>query len=338
MIFRTYTVISLSACLFAATAAVAESAVVDTKEIEKACNTCGNALSVASLCANTATVSCLQANYASVYDVCAYSVSSEQILSDDVEAQELCANNANVGSVYSNYVQADEFCALKAQFNQLCARQAVIENLCVKDLRYCSPFNARAALSNSYVYTLGDEILFDTIISDPSGSIFQSPTRFVAPDTGVFAITVQIRATGLAGTSIIAGSPVAALELYVNNDIRRVTDTPFLNFNTAVNVFHTTLIFLNQGDFVTHTFQALVMDPVFGFIPYAGQITLIGDSNPNVFRCLFYAQYLGTDCSAIDDCGSVCDMQCPDTPLSPIVCSAREECAPCLQPCMPCGS
>jgi hypothetical protein len=312
---------------------------VESKEstkTEKSCNVCSpccsNGLSVCALHAGTIDSCCLQTSYISATDICvASSISTPLLLADDVETQKLCANDGGISSLCTNHVQADELCALKAMINELCARQLVVENACITNLRNCSPFSARASLDTVMTYNLGDPLPFDDIISDPSGSMSQSPTKYTAPDTGTYVITVQARVNNLMGANTIAGTPTASLELYVNDIIRRNTAAPFLSFNTAVDLYGTTVLFLNKGDVVTSKFQVFVMDPTTGLIPYVGQVTLLGDPNPANFRPIFYAQYLSTDCTALD-CPSICDIQCSDLPCV-ISCSMSDECMPCIPPC-----
>lgn len=332
-----------------ATALVNEKKISAEKEVEKQRDSCSsqvNSFSTYNLCANTAQISCMQTDYISAGDICAATLSTPLVLADNVQTPVLCANTGGISNLCSNHVQADELCALKAVINQLCVRQLAIENALLNqaticNLKQCSPYNVRVAQeAASTVYTLGDILTFDTVITDPLGSVSQFPTAYTVPVPGMYAVTVQIQVIDLVSGTTIAGSPIGSLELYVNGLLKRKTDAAFLDFNTGIDLSHTTVIHLKAGDIVTNVFQVFVINPLTGLTPVVGQVTVLGNPSEAVFRPIFLVQYLSSDCTALDCLSSVCDdmgISCLDTPCV-INCSARDECSPCMPICFSCCS
>ena len=311
---------------------------LETEETKVCCinNPCCPAsnLKLCELRADAIATTCLQAERTSIHDICATKISAQQLCTRDLQIENMCANNAQAKRLCSDHIALNELCALKALVNELCVRQLAVENACIKNLRSCSPFSARTSQNSVISYTLGDILPFDTILSDPSGSISQFPTQYTAPETGHYLVTVQVVMNNLTGTTVIGGIPQGSLEIYTNGNLRRRTTSQFLSFSNGIDIFNTTLMYLNAGDVIYSKFNIFVLDPILGLIPYVGQIDLLGNAVPGSFRPFFFVQYLSSDCSTID---CPCDfVQCPDLPCT-IECQpcTQTTCQPCFLPCIP---
>lgn len=212
----------------------------------------------------------------------------------------------------------------------VCANKLVVTDLCVTTTyRLCSPFSVRAVTSANTPYTLGNIVPFDLVLSDPSGSLLQNPTRFITPESGTYVVTAQIIQTNLQGPGVITGVPVALLEVYVNGTLRRQVTLPYLSFNNTQNSLLTTLGTLFQGEELTIKYQILVMDPLSGVALYPGTVTLIGTPITSL-RTFLVVHYLSSICDELD-CGT-CDVPCG--PCGQCLPTSCEPCQPCcVTPC-----
>lgn len=287
-----------------------------------------NSLKLCRLCVDAATAKCFQAKRITAKEICATNISTQQLCAPIFQTNSLCSVEAEIGHMCAHHINVNEVCALKALIRQICAEEVNAQNVCVSGIfRNCGFFNARAATSSDYTYNLGDDLIFDQILSDPSGSIQEGPTAFIAPETGTYIVTAQVVTMGLNGPSIIIGTPVGALEVYVNGILRRQAFGPYLTFASDLNLFNTSLVYLVKGQSVIFSYKVLVVDPVIGLMDYPGTVTIKGSPTFSL-RSFFSIAYISSDCT-VEGCDT-CDLQCPTTPC-------EVNCTPCVPAaCMPC--
>lgn len=277
-----------------------------------------NSLSLCKLCVEKAHVKCLEGEQATLDKACV----REQVV------DRICIGSAAMNEVCNERAKTNELCVSRqAEINRLCANQIAVNELCVGgNLKQCSFFSARVAAGFDYFYTLGDVVTFDTILSDPSGSIQQFPTRYVAPETGTYINTVQIVQRDLTGPGLILGTPIAAIEIYVNGILRRQRYEPFLAFNNRQAGLVSHLIYLSQGDELLVRYKVLSLDAVAGLVEYPGSVVVIGGAGFS-FRSFMSVHYLSSDCETLE-C-PVCDIDCTPCQVS------CQPCTECFAPCEP---
>jgi hypothetical protein len=155
---------------------------------------------------------------------------------------------------------------------------------------------------------LGTIVDFDTILDDPNGNVFFGPTRYIAPRSGYYIVSVQIDQTNLAGSAQVLGLPITGLALLVNNVIFKQSFVPYLSFHDAQNATLTALISLKAGDEVTTTYNVYVLTDAGGFQPYAGTVQLFGNGTDEASSA-FKIHLLSNDCPPLL-CQSACDTTC----------------------------
>jgi hypothetical protein len=272
------------------------------------------------------------ANVFRVDDFCAQNARTNNLCTNNFQTANICASSVDSLWVSTNYVTTQTICANSFQVVNGCADTLTVNDLIITStFGLCSFYGASVGLSANTTYTLGTDLPYNSIEADPSGSISLNPLTYTAPQTGNYIISAQVVSQNLAGTSIIAGTPIARIQILSNNGVRSQVDLPYLTFNTGQASLSTTLITLTQGDVVTVTYEVYVLDPAIGFTPYTGQVNLVGGIAGS-FRSFFQVEYLSSNCSP--------STQCVITPCGPsqITCNFQPctPCEPCtLQPC-PC--
>ncbi|MFA6066718.1 MAG: hypothetical protein WC707_06070 [Candidatus Babeliaceae bacterium] len=272
---------------------------------------------------------------------------------DDLSAQSLrvdnaCANHLNAGNICANAIHGTEVCATEvnapkicsdnAQLHNVCAQNIVTQDLCVNGtFKTCSKYGARVLLSSDVTYTLGDVIPYDLVVSDPSGSFFFGPSRFVAPVTGTYILTTEVDQIGLSSPVTILGAPLTELQVQVNGINRVNMDSQLLTFASIHEGLLTSLIFLNAGDVLTIRKNIFIVDQVLGFTPIVGTVTLKGSAVASD-KTNFYIEFLGAPCETTVPCSCPVEPCAPCLPCNVVPCEPAGPCnfAPC--PCPPCGS
>lgn len=291
---------------------------------------CENMLDLDKLCAKCAKICWLKA---------------KKIWVDHEVVNDLCAQQAEIGalsvvnevanSICSQAVVASNLNADSATVNNLCAQSANMNDLCVNNLRVqnfqnCNIFRATAVLSANLTYTLGTDVLWNTVLDDPNSNFNTATGAYTAPKSGYYNHTIQIDSSNLQGSAVIAGIPVASVEVWVNGVFFRRVLSPLLSFSTSQSAFYSSLILLNSGDVVTSRANILVLDPVLGLMNYVGTSTLQGNGtfpNNSSFGIILISEL----------CTSSPGVMC--TPCQPVTVS----CQPFTLPCSPvvpldCGS
>ncbi len=284
-------------------------------------------LQVNSVCAHDITAQCIETT----------DLTADTACFDRLKTRELCTTDAtNFIDVCSDQIHTNHVCAQDAQLNFLCSNDARTHSLCADSINTttlcvsglfvsCAPFSASAAVSLNYTYTLGDVVQFDLTLADPSGAIIQSfdETHYIAPRSGLYLITTQINQKDLTGPSIIAGTPVSIVEIWVSGVLRRQVYLPYLTFNNAQTAEVTTMLGLQAGNDLIIRYKVGIVDPIAGFIEYPGFVTILG-SGLDIFRTVLFAHFLG-------------ELDCPPCPPCEISCTPCEvDCTPCTFECPPC--
>ncbi len=276
-------------------------------------------------------------------DACIQRLSTAQLCTNEVDIQRICAEDINTDSLCAQSATLNEACIIHERAELICADEIKTTSICVSGLfQQCLFLTSRMAVSSSYTYTLGDTVTFDTIQSDPSGSLAQNPSRFITPESGLYALTVQLITENLSGSEIIAGAPIGDVEVWVGGFLRRQLFVPYLAFNHSQSNILTTLISLTQGQEVLVRYKVLVLDANVGLVEFVGHVTMIGAPG-FANNSTFIMHYLGSECpiAACTPCTISCEPCLPCSPLPPCppLCQFTE-CAPCenIEPCIdPCS-
>ncbi|MFA6527257.1 MAG: hypothetical protein WCT20_02435 [Candidatus Babeliales bacterium] len=300
---------------------------------------CGNCTSpkkikACEVCAKRIYTMCLFADVAKIKDLFVKREKVEKIWTYVVYTCKLCAHKAKIDHLWSDkaYIECakiEKLCAdhgdidkLKADHlwtHKLCAKDAWINDLYTKN--FCSKYRATVAYNNPFIgFNLGDKIKFDSIIDDPNGNVDNSgaSTKYIAPVSGYYTMTLQLDFSNLRGGSIITGQPTAHLAFKVNDVFRVHSDFAILTFNNWQNSTVSSLIHLNAGDVVETELDVFIMDPNVGFKLYPGQVDFSNAVSPiaPVAVSFFMIHNLSADCVIGD--------HCPPPPCNPCHCEGHE--------------
>ena len=253
------------------------------------------------------------------------SVCTTNLSSDLVNSNAVCANRLNVpGSACLSDVLAETACVQELRANTGC-----VGTLSVNNLLNCGVYRATAVYSADTLYTLDNDLDFDLILDDPNGNLFTGPTRYIAPVSGYYVVTLEIDEHALAPNAVfgpVLGVPVSNPEILVNGDVFRQNFTSYLTFLNRQQSTLTSLIHLFAGDIVTLKFDVLAGQDVLGFIKIPGTVVVEGNGTTEN-HSLFQIHLLSVDCNE----GPVC----PPCPTGP---AGFTGCAQCPTVCTPCQS
>lgn len=311
-----------------------------TEEPAKICARCSN-VNLDTVCARVVFSQCSRIDQLTAQKACIDDLQATQFCVDSASFSNLCSTTAQLNNLCSNTINSNALCAALACTQNIWSDNSITGTACVSTQLYqCSYLSARAAVSTNTTYTLGTPINFDQIESDPSGSILSSPTRYKAPVSGTYILTVQINQQNLQGNDLIIGTPVVDLEVYVDGFLRRQTAFPYLTFNDAQSSLSSSLIFLEAGEELYSVYRVLVLDPSSGLVNYTGTVDLIGAPTPAGFRSFMAIHYLSSACDTLpcEPCPLTC-IECPTEPCRPCSSTPCEPCISqelCTPPCLPC--
>lgn len=288
-------------------------------------------LKIKKICAEAIKAHCIETENLNADAVCVDSLQADRICSDRLSMRQLCADEISTKTLCAFYANLEQVYAGDGSFDRIWTSTLVVDSICANDgIKACSLFAAEAVVSHDTTYTLGDPVNFDLIVRDPSGS-FISPNTFRVPESGFYIFTVQLAQKNLTGPSVISGTPIADLEVYVNGFRRRELNQAFLTFSDEQTSILTSLIDLQQGDLVHIEYEVLVIDPLSGLMEYPGFVTLIGSPTPTLPRTLFTIHYLSSFCPVECTPNPVPDIDC--TACQPVICEPCESCNTCPQTC-----
>lgn len=277
-----------------------------TKQIEECCEF-NSRLKITELCADKLNVDCANLTQISGQTACVSKVCSDLV----------CTKNLNV---------SQQFSAAQITATTLCANTVTGADIFSTGTIYSNNFNnkyrATAVFSVDTTYTLGTTLNFDTILDDPNSNISFSPTKYTAPLSGYYMVTLQVDQHDLITSTPILGLPVANVTMLVNGITQREVYTPYLSFLNQQKTTFSALVSLNVGDEVSFIYDLLAMDQTSGIVQIPGTVVVEGngtESNKSIFKIL----YLSSN-------GVVpTPPTCPTTP--PVDCSSCV-CTPCCQP------
>ncbi len=255
-------------------------------DIKKNCDDddcCTSKLKFERLCAKK-----LRAFKALFRDLCAERIKSKWICTDKLGVNE----EAAINSICANTIQSKDMC--------------VTNSLRINSV--CLPYDAEVVYSADTLYTLGTDLSFDFIVRDPDNDITLAPTIYNAPIEGTYVLQVQVDQRDLDGSNIIVGTPVALIEVVINNVVTRRTYYPFLSFHNEQFSTLTTVVYLKAGDQVKSRYKVLVVTDT-GFQEYIGTVVILG----GLTNSQFHMHYLSSACSPIacEPCiTTTCDTEC----------------------------
>ena len=334
-----------------------------TRQLDVTENARFNDLDAQSLCANVVNsarvasdIAC--ANHLNVWQdavvgsLDSQSVCTNRLDSAAINSDTLCTQDLNV----AHRVCASEIITNTVCTNNLSANDGCINNIVASNFLQCGRYRATMTFSGNFNYTLGDIVDWDTILDDPNGNIsFVPNSQYTAPYSGYYTILLQLDQDNLQGSDVILGTPVANLEVLVNNQLFRQTFVPFLTFHNEQKATVSGLLSLQAGDVVTCRYKVLVMTDS-GFTDYVGNVNILGtgaEENGSVFKI----HLLSIDCPPNSTgCGPCptgqsgttgCLQECPElclpatstvcvpcVPSEPIPCSCIQCPTPCCTPCL----
>jgi hypothetical protein len=314
-------------------------------------------LQIDSVCTHTLKAECASATNLRAQNTCTANLFSKKAYIKDLQVADFCADKVSHQIVCANKVTTAELCADSAYIKSacvdkqrvgtICADTISVKNLCVSGVSNASQAHnsrgARIGLKSDSSYQLGDTIPFDDIRYDAMRSIVQEPSSFLTPESGNYIATIQVNIKDLQGFNIIAGTPIAALEVYVNDVLRRQVFSPYLSFNRSQSSLLTSLLYLDKGERLTVRYRVFVMDPEEGFKPYDGQVVLLGRPEGSSAGTFMSIQYLSSESNTSNVSCAPCDVQCaPCTitscPSAVVPCQPIDivECVACDSNCEPC--
>lgn len=278
---------------------------------------------IAKLCAKRAGIKHLQTEKHKTNELCAKHIRAEHVHANKIDTRDLCLDNvhANVGT-----------------FPELCTNHISSNGICVNgNVEHCTQYKAWMAMDVDTPYSLGNDINFDTIVDDPNSNVALGPTRYIAPKTGYYIVTLGVGLKALiqnGGSGVIAGIPVSRPEVVVNSLRTLKAFEAFLNFGSPFqNNTLTGLIHLNAGDDVRARYRIFYLDASTGVQPYGGNVILegVGDQGQHFSETYFMIHYLSSDCPVeCPPCPQIeCDIQNVECLLIEIDC--------CEKPCHPCN-
>jgi hypothetical protein len=266
---------------------------------------------------------------------CAECMKSKYISTEKLGVRcEACIRKLKAENIHTDVLEVECDARIKRLITEsLCVPMITTQDLCVTgttiNKEVCQKYKATLVFDTNTTYTLGGIVDWNTILSDPNHNVSLSPfTSYTAPVSGEYIIAIELNQEDLTGPTIIAGTPVANIQIQVNGVTYRETFVPFLSFHTSANAFVDSLIHLYAGDVVTTVFNVLVMSDT-GFTSYPGEVIVLGDGTEQ--HAVWKIHYLSSDCLGV---------QCvPCTPPpSPKPC--KPVCSPCPPPpaaaCNPC--
>jgi hypothetical protein len=243
---------------------------------------------------------------------------SKLIRAESVALNSLCASK-DVVSCYvgADILHADNACIAKATIDSLCVTNLTAPNLGPP----CNLVRAYVGFTApSTTYTLGSNIPFNNVIDDPSSMFSMSPSsQFTVSMAGYYDANIFLNLSGLTGSVILAGPPVASVSWSVNGTPKMFSYVPFLSFSTTQASNLAATLYLQAGDIVTAQFNVLFVDAVNGEMAYVGTMNLaggpiIGTSGPSVMSIVL----VSTLCSSNGP-------PCPASPCPPVHASCRPQ-------------
>jgi len=250
-------------------------------------------------------------------------IKCEKVWADEVKGNRIHAKHLNAENQVANDICAQSVTAVASYSensftNSLCAQTANIDSLCVNNLqvanpaRQCIQYRATAVLSKNTVYSLGTDILWDTVLDDANANFALG--KYTAPKTGYYSLSAHIEMSGFTSASQILGVPVAELEIYVNGLLFRESYFPFVSFNPAQSSLLSSLVLLNAGDVVSVRVDIATVDPVNGVTNIVGTVVLSGNglfANNSSFGIILLSEL----------CSPAAAAQCPPCPIVQVMCS-----------------
>ena len=252
----------------------------------------------------------LKSEYARIHKACIDKLKADKACIDRLKSQEICTDDLLSTRACINEANIDQTCANSLSVNDLCNTNSAMLN----NVQMYQPVRASAVLNQNTTYTLGDDINFDTVLSDPNGDTTTSPFTYTAPLCGEYLVTVQIDQINLQGSEQILGNPVGDIEILVNGDVFRQALKPFLTFHNEQTSTLCSQLKLNAGDVVTVKYFVRVMTDAGGFESFQGTVDIEGNGtreNQSVFKIHYLSSCDPLPCQECFVPCEECTIGCP---------------------------
>jgi hypothetical protein len=285
-------------------------------------------LKVKKLCAKFAKICKADIEKLRVKKECAKWLDAKHIDAEEIRTNSLCAKDASAEHLGANHIAVRDLDACN-----VCAQQISTHDVCVNgNVEHCTAYKAHVSFSQPYLYTLGADIDFDTIVDDPNGNVLTGPTRYIVPKTGYYIVTLGVGIQSeIMGGPAIAGIPVTRPEITVNG-LRIIKGyESFLSFggpfqnNVLTGVFK-----FNAGDDVRARFRIFYLDPMTGLQEYPGQIVFeaVGAQGQMFSETYMVVHYLSSECPVACPCpqASLCDIPEITCPHIEVDCHEHHDC------------
>ncbi len=263
---------------------------------------------------------------------------SHKIWVENVRANEICSQNVDTKNLNTETEVANDICAQsitgKSVFsessftNSLCAQSGSIDSLCVNNLQVANPlqtciqYRFTAIRSSNLLYTLGTDLVFDMVLDDPNNNFNPSLGQYTIPKSGYYTIEANLVLTNLSTSDILAGIPVASLELYVNGLAFKIRLEPWLSFSLNQSSAFSIMLPFNAGDVLSVQYEILFQNPASGVSSVVGTMTGIG--NGTLAGSCSFSGILHSEL-----CLPPSGIQCPPCPVVAVGCT------PFVVPCEP---
>ena len=290
---------------------------------------CKNQLDLDKLCVKKLKACWAKIKELEVGKFCAEELSSPKLCVDiavarDAEFQTECVQSLNATNICSQNITATKVGISNLTANEVC----VPGTLRAANLVNCGKYRASITYSAPITYTLGNNLVFDTILDDPNGNINLAVSSYTAPLTGYYVLTFKVNQQNLVPFSgTILGVPVANPEVYVNGNLARELYAPYLSFFNQQKTIVAGMVLLNAGDVITMKYNVLTMDQSSGVVQIPGTIDIQGNST-DFNSSIFMIHLLSVTCTEIP-----CAPSIPCVPCQPMTCVPCTPCKPCESNC-----
>lgn len=298
-------------------------------------------LRVRKLCANMVRTRQFCAGDARIRNLCAVTANSNLVNAELLHTNTGCFNTVNAKIASVEYLTTNTLCTQALATSLLCTTSIQAQNICVNgNVEQCTCFKGIAGVDPEYTYTLGNPIIFNTIIDDPCHNFVQTATEgtvFIAPRSGYYIVELETTFRDLQGPTVISGVPVVENTIVVNGLPRREGRYSFLAFSNDQVNDTTALVRLAKGDKIGGLMNILVQDPFAGQVRYPGTVTMDGApiTNDSLGGTLLSVHYLSSDCPI------VCNPCVPLPVCQPVTVNCPQvavQCGPCPIACGDCDA
>lgn len=261
----------------------------------------------------------LNAECANIVNAQFNSLSSACVNTLELNANCMYVKDALLCDAQANCIAVAELTSCDIKANCVAAQSLVADSLYVKnDIECGTKHEAFLRRDECCAYELGEDIVFDCVVSDPECCVSADGTTYKVPKSGWYAITLGVGVDSIICGPVIAAMPALRLEVWVNGVPMLKNVAPFLNFGGPLqNHILAGTIHLNYCDEVHARVQLIYLDPICGVKKACGELLLEATGAEG---CESLETFLGIQCTLLD-CPAVCPPSCYEICCEPVCCA-----------------